>query len=135
MLLVIILTLFIEILVTLVLGKINSSVSLKIKIAILITVANIASFIFPYIFRAIEFLGVSGGWSNAWYDAFNAGPFYIVLTGYLFLTLVIEIPIIYLYVKKHTKNKVVLLAAIISANVFTTLIVAVIERMMFYGHW
>ncbi|WP_413382032.1 hypothetical protein [Alkalihalobacillus sp. 1P02AB] len=131
----IILTLCFEIIGILFLGKLVKNYLIKVIAALIIMVANIVSFLFPYIFRAIEFQAISGGWSYAWYDAFAAGPYYIVLTGYLFLTLSIEVPLIYLLLKKYSKDKRVLLGVVISVNVMTTLIVAIMERMMFYGHW
>ncbi|KGA95865.1 hypothetical protein AJ85_17210 [Alkalihalobacillus alcalophilus ATCC 27647 = CGMCC 1.3604] len=131
----IILTLCFEIISILFLGKLVKNYSIKVIAALIITLANIVSFLFPYIFRAIEFQAVSGGWAYAWYDAFAAGPYYIVLTGYLFLTLCIEVPIIYFLLKNYSKSRRFLLGVVISVNVMTTLIVAIMERIMFYGHW
>ncbi|UCZ53523.1 hypothetical protein LGQ02_01605 [Bacillus shivajii] len=128
-------TLAVEILAILVFGQLVKNLSLKIKAMILIIVANLASFLLPYLFRALEVQAVAGSWENAWFAAFEAGPFYIVLTGYLFMTLLVEVPIIYFFLKKHTTNNRILFIVIVSANILTTAAIAAIERMMFYGHW
>lgn len=128
-------TLFIEIIGISLLGGLGNKLSVAIKGALIIIGANIASFSLPYVFRALSFHSFSGSWSHAWYDAFSSGPYYIVLLGYLFLTVAIEVPVIYYYLVNYTKNKRVLLTVIISVNVLTTLIVAVMERIMFHGQW
>ncbi|MEC5424824.1 hypothetical protein QGM71_15160 [Virgibacillus sp. C22-A2] len=131
----IVLTIGIEVTAILVLGKLKKDLSLSGKTVGIIAIANLVSFIIPYFFRAIEHLGVSGGWGNAWYDAFASGPYYIVLSGYLFFTIAIELPIIYSFLSKYTNNKRNLLGIILSVNILTTIIVAVMERMMFPGQW
>lgn len=132
----ILLTLVIEIVAIVFLGRLKSSLSLKVKGTLIIIIANIASFLLPYIYRTIEIESFYGeGWNVAWHLAFTSGPYYIVLLGFLFLTISVEVPIIYLYLKKHTERFRVLLSVIIIVNIVTTLIVAVMERMMFYGQW
>jgi hypothetical protein len=110
--------------------------SIKIKTAVVVVIANLASFLFPYILRAIDLQSFfSGGWIASWNLAFETGPYYIVLAEYFLLTLVIEGPLVYLYLKKHVQNKRTLIKIIIILNIFTTLIVAVLERILFYGRW
>ena len=65
----------------------------------------------------------------------NAGPNYIVGAGFVILTLVLEIPIVYNLLKKHVDNKKKLLWSIIGSNIVTTAMVAVIERMVTNGYW
>lgn len=132
----ILLTLVIEIGAIVLLGRLKSGFSLKVKGTLIIILANIASFLLPYIYRSIEIESFYGeGWDAAWHLSFTSGPYYIVLLGFLFLTISVEVPIIYLYLKKHTERLRILLSVIIIANIVTTLIVAVMERIMFYGQW
>jgi hypothetical protein len=129
---VIVLTLGIEIAGLLIFGTLNRDLITKVKAAIIVTIANMVSFLLPYIIRAIQFRGVS---SEPWYDSFTKGPYYIVLTGYLFLTLVIEVPMVYVYVRKFSQNRRVLLATITLVNVITTILVAGLERTFLKGQW
>ncbi|ARE87276.1 hypothetical protein CLFO_16750 [Clostridium formicaceticum] len=131
----IIFTLAIEYTGILILGKLNLIKWERIKILAIIVLANIASFIFPYIVRAHTFRAISGGWVNAWKDAFTKGPYYIVLFGYLFMTLLVEVPIVYGMLKKYTLSKKILINLIVILNIITTCIVAVIERTLYHGQW
>lgn len=131
----ILLTLAIEMASIFLFGKLVSGFGIKLKVAILVILANIFSFVFPYILRAYQLRIFSAEWQHALYDAFHKGPYYIVLSSYLILTLLIEVPLVYYLMKKHSQRKKQLLIAIISANVVTTFIVAIVERMLFYGQW
>jgi hypothetical protein len=62
-------------------------------------------------------------------------PMYIVGFGYLFLTLVVEFPIVYYDVKKDVKNKQGLIKGIIISNIITTIFTAVVEHILCRGHW
>ena len=64
-----------------------------------------------------------------------AGPNYIVGAGFVILTLVLEIPIVYNLLKKHVDSKKKLLWSIVGSNIVTTAMVAVIERMVTDGYW
>lgn len=129
---VIVLTLVIEIVGLSIFGKLNHDFTIKAKAAIVVTMANIASFLLPYIIRATQLHGVS---SEPWYDSFTKGPYYIVLTGYLFLTLVVEVPMVYVYLQKYSQNRRVLLTTITLLNVITTILVAGLERTILKGQW
>ena len=107
----------------------------KGKVLFIVTIANIVSFILPYVERANRHMPTSGTWFWAWRSAFDSGPYYMVLFGYLFLTLIAEIPIVYYYLGKIVDNKKKLLNSIISVNIVTTLIVAVLERLLCRGQW
>ena len=85
--------------------------------------------------RSKRHIPTSGTWFWAWRSAFDSGPYYMVLFGYLFLTLLAEIPIVYYYLCKKVDNKKRLLYSIISVNIVTTLIVAVLERLLCRGQW
>jgi len=103
------------------------------KSIIIISLANLFSFLAPAIFRAFRFYPVSGSLSLG--AAFNKGPYYIVLTGYLVLTIIVELPIVYWLLKKDTSKKPDLVIAILASNIVTTLLVAVCERLICIGSW
>lgn len=103
------------------------------KSFIVVSLANLLSFLVPCIFRVLRFLPVSGSLSLG--AAFNKGPYYIVLTGFLVLTLVVELPTVYFLLRKETDKKTVLAAAILGSNIITTLLVAVCERLICIGSW
>lgn len=103
------------------------------KSFIVVGLANLFSFLAPYIFRAYRFIPTSGGFDLL--AAFNKGPYYIVLTGFLVLTLIVELPIVYLMLKKETNKKPSLAITILASNIITTLLVAVCERQICIGRW
>lgn len=123
----------VEVIGVLFIGRLTGKISTKFRAVVAIIIANLASFLLPYIIRAYSLKATSG--ENAWEDAFEGGPYYIVLFEYLFLTLVIEIPIVYSLLKKQTENNKRLLITIVVVNVVTTLAVAILERNLYYGHW
>ena len=99
------------------------------KTAVAVILANAASFLLPYA------LLLNDPVYPKFDDMLNAGPNYIVGAGFVILTLVLEIPIVYNLLKKHVDNKKKLLWSIIGSNIVTTAMVAVIERMVTDGHW
>lgn len=103
------------------------------KSFIVVSMANLFSFLAPYVFRAYRFIPTSGGFNLL--AAFNKGPYYIVLTGFLVLTLIVELPIVYFMLKKETKRKLGLAMSILASNIITTLLVAVCERQICIGRW
>lgn len=131
----ILLTLTIEILGILYFCFRSKSTKTKLVVIAVIIVANITSFVFPYVLRAMDSIGVSGGWNHAWKDAFESGPYYIVFFEYFFLTLVVEIPILLGFAQKFNVNKKVAFTVLSSFNLITTVIVATLERIKYYGHW
>ena len=100
-----------------------------IKTAVAVILANAASFLLPYA------LLLNDPVYPKFDDMLNAGPNYIVGAGFVILTLVLEIPIVYNLLKKHVDNKKKLLWSIIGSNIVTTAMVAVIERMVTNGYW
>lgn len=128
----VILTLAIETWGVIVYGKIEE----KVKAFVIVTFANIVSFITPYIystFRLNRFY--CSGWRYAWERAFNNGPNYIIRFTYLMLTLCIEVPLVYFLLKNRSNNKKRLLHITIAVNVITTIIVAILERLLCQGRW
>lgn len=99
------------------------------KTAVAVILANAASFLLPYA------LLLNDPVYPKFDDMLNAGPNYIVGAGFVILTLVIEIPIVYNLLKKHVDSKKKLLWSIVGSNIVTTAMVAVIERMVTDGYW
>lgn len=96
-----------------------------------VLIGNLISFAVPYI-----------GYSNTppYYDMplsyiLERGPFYTVCAAFLFLTIAVELPFIYFWLKKSVKNKKLLVLVTVLANVVTTAMVAVVERVLCEGHW
>ena len=99
------------------------------KTAVAVILANAASCLLPYA------LLLNDPVYPKFDDMLNAGPNYIVGAGFVILTLVLEIPIVYNLLKKHVDSKKKLLWSIIGSNIVTTAMVAVIERMVTDGYW
>ena len=97
--------------------------------AVAVILANAASFLLPYA------LLLNDPVYPKFDDMLNAGPNYIVGAGFVILTLVLEIPIVYNLLKKHADSKKKLLWSIVGSNIVTTAMVAVIERMVTDGYW
>ena len=93
-----------------------------IKTSVAVILANAASFLLPYA------LLLEDPVYPRFDDVLNAGPNYIVGFGFVVLTLLIEIPVIYNLLKKHVDSRKKLLWSIIGSNIVTTAMVAVIER-------
>ena len=100
---------------------------------LVIGLANLLSFLAPYLERAYRFIPTSGGFSL--FAAFNKGPYYMVLSGFLLLTVVIELPLVYFLLKDHTTTKKSLFVSILLSNIATTVIVAGLERLICIGRW
>ena len=62
-------------------------------------------------------------------------PMYIVGFGYLFLTLIVEFPIVYHGVKKDAENQQGLIKGIIISNILTTIFTAAVEHTLCRGQW
>ena len=96
-----------------------------------VLIGNLISFAIPYI-----------GYSNTtpYYDMplsyiLERGPFYTVGAAFLFLTVAVELPFIYFWLKKDVKNKKLLVLTTVMANIVTTVMVAVAERVLCEGHY
>ncbi len=112
--------------------KLGKTANFK-KSLLTVSCANLFSFLAPYIERAYRFIPTSGGFSIL--AAFNKGPYYIVLSGYLLLTIIVELPIVYLLLRKDTGSKGRLITSILLSNTVTTLLVAACERLICIGSW
>lgn len=108
-----------------------------------VTVANLVSFLVPYLWLVLDplgtspysFLVVEEGLSYALNYHIEHGPFYTVSLFFLILTLLLEVPIVYLFCKKKVENKKRLICVIVIANALTTFITFMVERIFCYGEW
>ncbi len=125
---VIIITLAIE---TILIAKASGAHPAKVFTGVFI--GNALSFILPYININYNTLPYSDIYSL--YEIIERGTFYTVGILFLIITLIIEVPFMYLLLRKNTDNKNKLIKYIILSNVITTVIVAVIERIICNGQW
>lgn len=101
----------------------------SIKTAVAVILANAASFLLPYAICLND---------PVYHDfdrVLDAGPNYIVGIGFLMLTFMIEIPIVYNLLKKHVESRRKLLWTIVGSNIITTVMVAIVERVVTDGYW
>lgn len=120
---VIILTLIVEII------AINywAEVHMLLKTCIVVTLANLASFLIPY-------------WITVYIDGVHQYPdtlndyHSIVIGPYLILTFMLEVPIIMLLLKKNADKKKLFIVTLV-ANVLTTLMVYAIEKIFCEGYY
>lgn len=103
------------------------------KACVVITLTNLLSFLAPYIERANRFKSVIGSFSID--AAFSKGPYYIVLIGFLVLTVLVELPVGFLFLKKNASSSVRLMLSILISNIITTGGVAIAERIICVGQW
>ena len=122
-------TLLIETVSVVKFGKVTSAK----KAFLTVGLANLLSFVAPYLERAYRFMATTGGFTFS--AAFNKGPYYMILFGYLALTVIVELPVVYLILRKDSLNKKNLFLSILLSNVVTTLLVAVTERVICTGVW
>lgn len=125
----VIFTLLIETVSVVRFGRVNKAV----KAFCIIGLANLLSFLAPGLERAYRFIPTTGKVSLS--AAFGKGPYYMVFSGYLLLTVIIELPIVYFLLRNNTSDKKRLAVSIILSNVATTVIVAVLERLICVGRW
>lgn len=125
----VIFTLLIETVSVVKLGKVSNTK----KTLVVVCLANLLSFLAPYLERAYRFIPTSGGYSIL--AAFDKGPYYMILGGYLFLTIIVELPTVYYLLRKESFDNKKLIGSIITSNIITTLLVAVCERIICIGRW
>lgn len=97
-----------------------------------VLIGNLISFAVPYI-------GYSNTTPYADYlslpEILNRGPFYTVGTAFLIMTLAVELPFMYFWLKKDVKNKRLLVLVTVLANVVTTAMVALVEKLFCEGYY
>lgn len=101
------------------------------KTMLVIVFGNAVSFLFPWIF--LMKVPIVGGMT--WQEYVEYAPVYTVGVGFLFLTLVIELPLGYFLLRKNTTHRIRLLFVLIGSNLVTTVGTAAVERMICYGAW
>ena len=108
-----------------------SKIKNKRKVFTFVTVANALSFSLPYL---VNFISYSHQLFS--FDKYlEYWPSYTVGALFCFATIIIELPIVYFSLKKYTEYNKKLLITIISSNVITTILVAIIERILCVGRW
>lgn len=134
---VVIVTLLIEILSVNYIPKIKD---LK-KVIPVVSLANLVSFLVPYVWIGIDPDNVysiytieNGIFYTINYTAEHT-PVFTVSFAFLAITLLVETPIVYLFLKKKAKNKKTLISVIIAANILTTAITLAVERIFCQGSW
>ena len=107
------------------------------KVFYVVCAANLVSFVAPYFLTIIYYMYADGpgGMVYSFAEVLEEIPVYIVGLGYLFLTLLAEVPVVYLSFRKDVENKRKLLVVIIAANIITTVLTAVAERTICTGSW
>lgn len=97
-----------------------------------VVIGNLISFAVPYI-------GYSNTTPYAGYytltQILNRGPFYTVGAAFLLVTVLIELPFMYFWLKKEVTNKKKLVAAAVILNTVTTVMVAIVERVFCEGYY
>lgn len=116
----IVFTLLIEILAVIQFGKVEK----RVKAAIVVILANLMSFLVPQLFEIWELP------EPTIIEAVNAGLYYFVTLGYLFITLLFELPVVFLSLQRNTRFKKRLLLSIIISNTITTAAVVISERLL-----
>lgn len=101
-----------------------------VKIALVVAIANLLSFAAPYL---IDYLGEMRIWSMK--ELMDKFPSYTVRAAYLWVTLLVELPLVFMMLHKHASNKRRFLLFSVGANVATTIITAAAERIFCYGQW
>ena len=122
---VIVITLSIEVLTVYFIPKVKALP----KIILFVTIANIFSFLAPYLFLYI----VPSLYTFE--QTLEHTPFYIVGIVYLLITLIIEVPFVFLTLRNSAKSPKKLFLTVAGANVLTTVITAVTERLICKGVW
>lgn len=101
-----------------------------IKTFVIVILANLFSFVAPYLIMYA---------SMSWYGSFDrvldAAPNYMVGLAYLALTVLVELPLLYVFLGKHVSDKNRFLAIIITTNTVTTIMTAIVERVICEGSW
>ena len=101
------------------------------KVLFFVTLGNLLSFAAPYLYNYLSYSSV--GFSFLKY--LDHWPSYTVGIIFLSVTILIELPIVWLSLRKDAKHPVRFALVIIAANVLTTGLTALAERLICSGHW
>ena len=102
------------------------------KVLGVVLAGNLISFCLPYLFIWLE--GREMGF-RGFGEIIEKGPNYMVGTIYLILTVAAEVPIVSWGLRKEIRDRKKGCLVTAAANVLTTVMVAVIERILCYGQW
>lgn len=101
------------------------------KVFSFVAIANIISFATPYL---INFILYSN--SMFTYEKYlEHWPSYTVGVLFCGTTVLIELPIVYLSLRKEVAYSKQFLLTIVGSNIVTTLLVAIVERFFCVGNW
>ncbi|MBR1731170.1 MAG: hypothetical protein IJ725_01890 [Ruminococcus sp.] len=117
-------TLIVEALIILLLSDIKRIVNVSFAVL----VANVVSFIVPRL--AWGFIN-GGGFYTGLFTYGNAVTDWLVTFLYLAVTLLIELPIVWYMLRHFTKKIAKLLLVTAAANVFTTVILAILQQLLY----
>ena len=120
-------TLVVEIFTVIKFGQVKRPV----KAALIVSGANIVSFMVPLLYFWFSSLYFSFGYSMK--EIFLSAPFYIIGSGFLLLTLAAELPIVFFTLRHEAVSSNRLLLSIVISNIITTAAVAVAERLFCAG--
>lgn len=96
-----------------------------------VLIGNLLSYAMPYIVESQSMYGEYYGLKHS----IDHGPFYTVGIAFLVMTLIAELPVVYLSLRKKAEDKKVLAISIVIINVLTTVAVALTERLLCRGEW
>ena len=105
-------------------GKIN----MPQKTVLIVISANLLSFACPYIINCF--------WQTPNYPLdmlIENTPSYTVTSVFLIMTLAVEVPVVYMALRKNSESKRNLIASVILSNTVTTLLAAAAERIICRG--
>lgn len=103
-----------------------------VKIAVVVVIANLLSFAAPYLFWYDENIRMP---LKPFPELMEYGHYFTVGAIFLIMTLVLEIPVVFLTLRKYAKGKWRFLLTVAGVNVVTTIITAAAERIFCYGQW
>lgn len=103
-----------------------------LKIANVVVIANLLSFAAPYWFIYDETLHMP---LKPFPELMEYGHYYTVGAIFLLMTLLVELPVVFFTLRKLAGRKGRFFLSVVGANVVTTLITAVAERIFCYGQW
>lgn len=108
-----------------------SRIENKSRVFVPVLIGNALSYAMPYIVYSNSLYGEFYGLKHA----LDHSPYYTVGIYFLAMTIVAELPVVYLSLRKKTENKKALAISIVVINALTTLAVALIERFICRGQW
>ncbi len=103
------------------------------KVLFIVTLANLLSFAAPYLLMYVELRDLGG--SQSFVSYLDKFPNYVIGIAYLNLTVLIELPVVWLTLRKDSKNQWWFLVVILAANAVTTGLTYWVERHFCYGRW